>query len=161
MISAVLYLNEKTLTQADGGICCVCVGIYGCLCKFCMCLFVWNLISASGPMALVCLHPKSKLCNYDDRPVLFISHLCLPLALFPSLSLSFLSLSLSFPHLLSVSLSHLSLSPLKGELDYTSSYNIKSSCTFFSVCNARDLHMLHMSFFLKMVCSLKKHFHFW
>lgn len=51
-------------------------------------------------MALVCLHPKSKLCNYDDRPVLFISHLCFSLALSLALTLSlplsaFISLSLS------------------------------------------------------------------
>lgn len=79
-----------------------------------MCAFVWNLISASGPMALVCLHPKSKLCNYDDRPVLFISHLCLSLSvclgLPHSLSPSFsISLSLFF------SPSDLSVSPLKGK----------------------------------------------
>lgn len=89
--------KKKKLVQADFGIFCVCVSVctvYGFMCKFvcaCVCVFVWNLICASGPMALVCLHPKSKLCNYDDRPVLFISHLRLPL--FPSL---FLSLSLLF-----------------------------------------------------------------
>lgn len=65
---------------------CVCVGMYGLMSKLvcvsvCTCVFVWNLISASGPMALVCLHPKSKRCNYDDRPVLFISHLSLSLSL--------------------------------------------------------------------------------
>lgn len=74
------------------------VEYYVCLCVFgryaCMCLFVWNLISASGSMALVCLHPKSKLCSYDDRPVLFISHLCLPITLSFSHSFFFVCLYL-------------------------------------------------------------------
>lgn len=97
MTSAVVCLNAKTLTQTDRGIFCVYV-LYGCMCKFvcmCVCVFVWNLICASGPVALVFLHPKSKLCNYDDRLVLFLSHLCLSLSHFVCRSLFSVFISLS------------------------------------------------------------------
>lgn len=91
MMLALLYFNSNKHRMT---VKCVCVCV--CLCeRECesSCVYVCNLISASGPMALVCLHPKSKLCNYDDRPVLFISHLS-PLSFSFSLFLSF-SLSVS------------------------------------------------------------------
>lgn len=120
------------------------VCIYGCTCQLVracfMCVFVCNLISASGPMALVCLHPKSKLCNYDDRPVLFISHRCLSLplslsALMPS-PLSVFIFPLVWPVCLwkgSQSLNSYKITPSS----ITSSFNAKSSRSF-SVCVVRS-----------------------